>query len=178
MVAPPKVLVNYPPVITIQSPDKFMNQFGSVQDIQIEKHGMATCKFVFLESAYVSVGVNSPFGQYGIVSVPSGSPMDDKAYNSKLDNYHTHTADFDSRKAYGSKFLKLTPPSLEAALAASSSTTPASMNTDHPLSPTGNLDPPTDSMNVDSNPTSPHARSLPSSPQSPQSQPSKTIKTK
>ena len=117
-VAPPKVLVNYPPVITLQSLNTFMNQFGTVQDIQIEKHGMATFKFVFLESAYVSVGVHSPFGQYGIVSVTSGSPMDDKAYNSKLDNYHTHTADFDSRKAYGSKFLQLTPSSLEAALAA------------------------------------------------------------
>ena len=114
-VAPPKVLVNYPPVITLQSLNKFMNQFGSVQDIQIEKHGMATCKFVFLESAYVSVGVNSPFGQYGIVAVTSGSPMDDKAYNSKLDKYHTHTADFESGIAFGSQFLKLTPSSLEAA---------------------------------------------------------------
>ena len=109
-----------------------MNQFGSVQDIQIEKQGMAMCTFVFLESAYVSVGVHCPFGQYGIVLVTSGSMSDDKAYNSKLDNYHTHTADFDSRKAYGSKILKLTPSSLEAALAASSSSTPASMNTDPP----------------------------------------------
>ena len=167
-----------PPVITLQKLNNFMNQFGSVQDIQIEKQGMAMCTFVFLESAYVSVGVHYPFGQYGIVSVTSGSLSDDKAYNSKLDNYHTHTADFDSRKPYGSKFLKLTPSSLEAALAASSSSTPASMNTDPPLPPTGNLDPPTDSMDVDSNPTSPHARSLPSSPQSPQSPPSKTSKTK
>ena len=29
-VAPPKVLVNYPPVITLQSLNTFMNQFGSV----------------------------------------------------------------------------------------------------------------------------------------------------
>ena len=154
-----------------------MNQFGSVQDIQIEKHGMAMCNFVFLESAYVSVGVHSPFGQYGIVSVTSGSMSDDKAYNSKLDNYHTHTADLNSRKAYGSQFLKLTPSSLQAALEVSTSSTPASMNTDPPLPPTGSVDPPIDDMDVDSNPTSPHTHALPGSPHSPQSPPSKAIKT-
>ena len=62
-VAPPKVLINYPPVLTIQSLNTFMNQFGSVQDIQLEKHGMATCTFVLIDSAYVSLGVTSPFGQ-------------------------------------------------------------------------------------------------------------------
>ena len=90
----------------------------------------------------MSVGVHSPFGQYGIVSVTSGSMSDDKAYNSKLDNYHTHTADLNSRKAYGSQFLKLTPSSLQAALEVSTSSKPASMNTDPPLPPTGSLDPP------------------------------------
>ena len=131
-VTPPKVMVNYPPVITLSKLNNFMNQFGSVQDIQIEKQGTAMCTFVFLESAYVSVGVHSPFGQYGIVSVTSGSMSDDKAYNSKLDNYHTHTADLNSRKAYGSQFLKLTPSSLQAALEVSTSSKPASMNTDPP----------------------------------------------
>ena len=109
-----------------------MNQFGSDQDIQMEKHGMATCTFVFIESAYVSLGVTSPFGQYGIVSVTSGSPVDDKAYNSKLDNYRTHTADLESRKVFGATLTKLTPSSLEAALATSSNSAPTPMNTDPP----------------------------------------------
>ena len=80
----------------------------------MEKHGTAVVTYVFIESVYVSLGVTSPFGQYGMILITSGSNMEDKAYNSKLDNFRTHTASLEARKVHGSAKTKLTPLSLEA----------------------------------------------------------------
>ena len=35
-VTPPKVLAHFPPVLSLSNVNKFMNQFGAVQDIQME----------------------------------------------------------------------------------------------------------------------------------------------
>ena len=121
-VTPPNVFVHYPPVLSLSNVNKFMHHFGAVQDIQLEKHGTAVVTYVYIESAYVAVGVSTPFGQYGMITITSGSDMDDVTYNSKLENFRTHTSSMEARKQFGGTKMKLTPSSLDASVSSSTPT--------------------------------------------------------
>ena len=73
----PNMFVHFPPVLFLSNVNKVMHHFRAVQDIQLEKHGTVVATYVYSESAYVAVGVSYPFGQYGMITITSGSDMDD-----------------------------------------------------------------------------------------------------
>ena len=100
-----------------------MHHFGAVQDIQLEKHGTSVVTYVYIESAYVAVGVSTPFGQYGMITITSGSDMEDLTYNSKLENFRTHTSSMEARKLFGGTKMKLKPSSLDASISSTSTPT-------------------------------------------------------
>ena len=64
----PHVFVHFPPVLSLSNVNKFMHHWA-VQDIQLEKHGTVVATYVYIESAYVAVGVSAPFGQYGMITI-------------------------------------------------------------------------------------------------------------